>query len=123
MIEQFDAQELERMIDEGIDQIAENIKVDTLSTNEQKAIQQMRAEASILGEQLGLGNMQASNQSSKIIERGVRQQLMCTKCTDMHIIQQLALLCSARDVCLRAVLACCNCGLIAAAKTRRVQAP
>lgn len=58
MIEAFDPQELERMIDEGMDQIAENIKVDTLSSKEQQSIQQMRAEASIVGEQLGLGNMQ-----------------------------------------------------------------
>jgi hypothetical protein len=61
MIEQFDSQELERMIDEGIDKIAENIKVDTLTSDEQKAMQVMRAEASILGEQLGLGNMQVSS--------------------------------------------------------------
>ncbi|KAG5178188.1 hypothetical protein JKP88DRAFT_281291 [Tribonema minus] len=60
MIETFDPQELERMIDEGIDKVAENIKVETLSTEEQQAVQVMRAEASILGEKLGLGNMQVS---------------------------------------------------------------
>ena len=46
MIERFDPQELERMIDEGIDKIAENIKVDAINKEEQISLQTMRAEAS-----------------------------------------------------------------------------
>ncbi|CAM9372180.1 unnamed protein product, partial [Discosporangium mesarthrocarpum] len=78
VIEVVDPQELERMIeqasraqqapelaaplvDDAIGTVNENLKNEIIVTiDEQEAVQRMRAEASVLGERLGLGNMQVN---------------------------------------------------------------
>jgi hypothetical protein len=51
-------QALERMIDDSMDQVVANVGVESINREEQAALHAMRAEASILGEGLGLSNMQ-----------------------------------------------------------------
>mmetsp|Transcript_29021 Transcript_29021/g.38139 ORF Transcript_29021/g.38139 Transcript_29021/m.38139 type:complete len:345 (-) Transcript_29021:284-1318(-) len=59
VIPKIDPQELEKMIDQEMGSVQKNLKQDTLLTPEAEvASQQKIAEASILGEDLGLGNME-----------------------------------------------------------------
>lgn len=52
---------VEPMVDETIAQVEQGLRQEiTVSIDEQDAVQRMRAEASVLGERLGLGNMQVS---------------------------------------------------------------
>ncbi len=49
----------EPMVDETIAQVEQGLRQEiTVTIDEQDAVQKMRAEASVLGERLGLGNMQ-----------------------------------------------------------------
>lgn len=60
MIAKSDPQELERMIDETLDEAKHNVNKDLdvmLTTEEQLQVQRLRAEASLVGERLGLGSM------------------------------------------------------------------
>ncbi|CAM9158155.1 unnamed protein product [Choristocarpus tenellus] len=54
-------EELEPVVDDTIRDVNENLKNEIIVTiDEQEAVQKMRAEASVLGERLGLGNMQVN---------------------------------------------------------------
>lgn len=47
------------MVDETISEVEQGLRQEiTVTIDEQDAVQKMRAEASVLGERLGLGNMQ-----------------------------------------------------------------
>ena len=49
------------MVDDTIGDVKESLRQEVMvSVVEQDAVQKMRAEASVLGERLGLGNMQVS---------------------------------------------------------------
>lgn len=47
------------VVDDAIDEVEKGLRQEVMvSVEEQDAVQKMRAEASVLGERLGLGNMQ-----------------------------------------------------------------
>lgn len=49
------------MVDETMAEVEQGLRQEiTVTIDEQDAVQKMRAEASVLGERLGLGNMQVS---------------------------------------------------------------
>lgn len=51
--------EAEPMVDDTMAEVEQGLRQEiTVTIDEQDAVQKMRAEASILGERLGLGNMQ-----------------------------------------------------------------
>lgn len=55
------ALEASPMVDETISEVEQGLRQEvTVTIDEQDAVQRMRAEASVLGERLGLGNMQVS---------------------------------------------------------------
>ncbi|CAM9729495.1 unnamed protein product, partial [Scytosiphon promiscuus] len=67
VIEKVDPQELERMMEEAtkaqetMAAVEQGLRQEiTVTIDEQDAVQKMRAEASVLGERLGLGNMQVN---------------------------------------------------------------
>lgn len=55
------------MVDEAIDDIESGLRQEVMVTiDEQEAVQKMRAEASVLGERLGLGNMQVCSEGRDV---------------------------------------------------------
>lgn len=51
----------EPMVDDTISSVEQGLRQEvTVTIDEQEAVQKMRAEASVLGERLGLGNMQVA---------------------------------------------------------------
>lgn len=54
-----EAAQADPMVDETISEVEQGLRQEiTVTIDEQDAVQRMRAEASVLGERLGLGNMQ-----------------------------------------------------------------
>lgn len=103
------ALEANPMVDDTIAEVEQGLRQEvTVTIDEQDAVQRMRAEASVLGERLGLGNMQVSRHCGPRFESAAASICMCsfqllvfTQARPLRVVSVrhvLALLCRCRVV-------------------------